>query len=389
MSPEKPRVLLVSPFYSPNVGGVETHLDNLVVYLRQEDYKVLVVTYQPLTTRVKGLRHEVDGTVEIYRIPWFGHDWFTVLEKIPLGAFFYLVPGLLLFCLYLIGWKKRRVDVVHAQGTVAGFVGLILSKIFHLRSVVSTHTIYGLENRPIFRNVLSWIFNSYDRVLPVAVRSMEELKESGVPEHKMMLWSYWVDQQRFRPMHKGQCKEELGWEGRFVVLFVGRLIRIKGIEELLEATKSLPEGILVAFIGVGPIEKQLKQATGKIQNTVYVGKVGNELLPLYLNAADLLVVPSQYEEVVGRVSLEALSCSLPVIATNKGGLREIIQSSVGDLIDPTPANLAKAITNYFQNPQQLERLARNARDYALHRFSEKNAEVITRSYQGKSDEPEH
>ena len=85
----KPGVLILTPFYEPNVGGVETHLKDLTDYLKKTDrYRVYVLTYQPLTTKAKGAYSEggKDDNVKIIRIPWIGFNLFHKLEPYPMNS---------------------------------------------------------------------------------------------------------------------------------------------------------------------------------------------------------------------------------------------------------------------------------------------------------------
>lgn len=77
----KKSVLIVTPFFRPNIGGVETVLNNLIKANKDFGYHSIVVTYQPLTVKVKGLKYEKGDGFEIYRVNWFGTGWFNVLEK--------------------------------------------------------------------------------------------------------------------------------------------------------------------------------------------------------------------------------------------------------------------------------------------------------------------
>jgi glycosyltransferase involved in cell wall biosynthesis len=181
-------------------------------------------------------------------------------------------------------------------------------------------------------------------------------------------------------LDRDRCKERLGWEGNFIVLFVGRFIWIKGTGLLIEIAKQVDRRICFAFIGDGPLTEEIKEASLKSENILYVGKIDNKELSVYYNASDIVVVPSQYEEGFGRVTLEALSCGTPVIASNRGGIPEAMDETVGVLVEPTVENLRRVIEELYHNRGKLERLANNCRRYAERNFSKENARVIVRSY---------
>ena len=376
------RVLMISPFFSPNIGGVETHLDDLCAYLQKRGHRVFVITYQPLTTRVRAPRFESRQNLEVRRIEWLGYNLFHRLEPYPLLEFIYLTPMLLVYSLLFLFRYRNDVDVIHAHGLNAAFVAKMLAGPFRKRAVVSIHAIYNLSERPMLARLMKISLSSFDTVLTLANRSKEELLKIGLVNDKVKVFTNWVDQEAFRPMDKAECKKELGLEGKFVVLFVGRLLEIKGVKLLLEVAMRVADikDVLFVFVGDGPLANEVKNSTGSFNNVFYVGKVEKEKLIAYYNAADVVIVPSIYEEGFGRVILEALSCGTPVIASNKGGVPEALDQSVGILIEPKIDEIQRAIESLYTHSEKLANLRRNCRIYAENRFTENNARAIENGY---------
>ena len=89
-------VLILTPFYSPNIGGVETHLDDLVEALDKKNFRVYVQTYSPITTEGVSWksREEKGKNISIRRYAWFGKSLFHKIEKYPLLDFLYIAPYL-------------------------------------------------------------------------------------------------------------------------------------------------------------------------------------------------------------------------------------------------------------------------------------------------------
>jgi glycosyltransferase involved in cell wall biosynthesis len=134
------------------------------------------------------------------------------------------------------------------------------------------------------------------------------------------------------------------------------------------------------FVGDGPLANEVKAASNNFGNVIFVGKVENRELNTYYNAADLVIVPSLYEEGFGRVVLEALSCGTPVMASNRGGIPEALNQSVGMLVEPSVSEIEEKIHHLYVYREDLVGLARRCREYADERFSERNAKVIEESY---------
>ena len=378
------KVLIISPFFSPNIGGVETHLDDLCAYLQKKGHRVFVITYQPLTTRAKAPRFESRQNLEIRRIEWLGYNLFHKLEPYPLLEFIYLTPLLLAYSLVFLFRYRNTVDVIHAHGLNAAFVAKMLGGLFRKRAVVSIHAIYNLSKKPMLARLMKLSLFSFDTVLTLANRSKAELLRIGLDDDRVKVYTYWVDQRGFRPMNKMECKKELGLEGKFVVLFVGRLLEIKGVKVTLSVAKRLADvkDLAFVFVGDGPLSNDVKAASDNLGNVLYVGRIENKELSRYYNAADLVVVPSIYEEGFGRVILEALSCGTPVIASNKGGIPEALDPSVGILLEPKVDEIQRAIARLYEYPEELAALGRNCRAYAEKRFGENNAKLIENSYRG-------
>lgn len=380
---DKAGVLILSPFYKPNIGGVETHLNDLINYLRREgQYRVYVLTYQPITTEAKGASFEINRNVEIRRIPWIGHNLFHSLEPYPVLEFLYITPWLLLNTLSFMLRYHKRISIIHAQGLNAAFISRIISSIFKTRVVVSIHAIYNLKSPSVLANLICWTMKKADTILTLSDASKRELIKIGLTPENIDVYTYWVDQEVFKPFKSSGAKKKLGLENKFVVLFIGRFIEIKGMDLLLKIAKKVDNKICFVFIGDGPLANGIKEASVRFPNVMFLGKIDNHSLPHYYNAADILCVPSKYEEGFGRVIVEALSCGTPVVASNRGGIIEAIDERIGLLIEPTEGNLRRAIEFLYQTPERLHEMQCRCRKYAVSRFSERNAERIVKYYDG-------
>ncbi|MBS7649373.1 glycosyltransferase, partial [Candidatus Bathyarchaeota archaeon] len=131
----KETVLILTDAFPPNIGGVESHLYDLCKYLAESDHRVFVVTYQPITTKAKGLKVERRKNLEIHRMQWFGYNLYPKLESYPILLFLYEFPGLFVSSLFFLLKRRKEVDVIHAQGLITGYITKILVKIFKKRCV--------------------------------------------------------------------------------------------------------------------------------------------------------------------------------------------------------------------------------------------------------------
>ncbi len=362
------KVLQLTSHYFPNIGGVETHLSDLVKVLSQK-HQVFVLTYRPLTTKAEWPFFEKTQRTTILRVPWLP-GLFNKLSIYPALEFLYLLPGLFITLPFILMFFKP--EVIHSHGLVAGFVGAFWGKLFGIRTVISTHSIYHFPQNGVYRLFAKLIFGANDQILCLSDQSVREIQSLGV--RNVSRFVYWIDLKKFKPMSQAIAKKELNWKSKFSVLFVGRLVKEKGILVLDEAALELKKfGILAYVAGNGP-------EFGNIKNCILLGPVSQEKLPLYYNAADLLIVPSIHEEGFGRVVIESLACGTPVIASNRGALPEAIDDSVGRLIDITPENTVKAILDLKNNLKIYSKLKSNTRKFTLKRYGTKNLFSILDSY---------
>jgi len=372
-------VLIIAPFFSPNIGGVETRLDDICAELDKRGYAVTVLTYQPLITKAWGKTVEKKGNLHIYRFWWIGFDLFHKLKPFPLLQAFYICPVLFLVSFFYLFFKYKRIDVIHATGFNAALIARILRLFFKKRWVVSTEAIYELEKDSVIARLVKWILYRADILLTLSEPSRQELIDIGLDGRKIVNQISWVDQENFKPLDKTASRAKTGLKNNFTVLFIGRLLEIKGVRDLSRVAEETPF-IDYVFIGDGFLSGFLKEKAQKCKNLFYLSRIENRNLPVYYNSADIFIMPSQYKEGLGRVVAEALSCGIPVVASKLGGLSYILDDSVALMIEPTKENIKTALMSLYDNPEQLTLMRKNAREFALKHFNSGNCEVIIRAY---------
>ncbi|OKP76765.1 spore coat protein [Paenibacillus sp. P3E] len=162
----------------------------------------------------------------------------------------------------------------------------------------------------------------------------------------------------------------------FTVLFVGRIIPRKGVPILIRAmrllNRRLPAQLIIAGHGKPRYIRQLKAMSRRLGVRVtFIGKIAHEDIHGLYQAADVFVCPSQRHESFGLVNVEAMASALPVIASNNGGIREIIVSGHnGYLVDRyrEAAPFAKYLLQIGRQPQLAARIGLQGRSDALQNF---------------------
>ncbi len=369
-------ILILSIGFRPNIGGLETHLTDLTGQLVKK-IKVMVVTLSPITTKVKAKVVERSKNLVIWRVPWYGGGLFYKLQKYYFLEFIYLIPPLFAGLLWAL-IRYPGIKVIHAQGLSGAIAALLLGKVFRKRLVVSTHFVFHFKN-DFFGMFSRFIFSNFDRVLCVSLASRGEMAKLGVPKEKLGKCAYWVNLDMFKPMNKLKAKKAVEWPDDFSVMFIGRLVAEKGVRELLEAVPDISKDIQVYIVGDGPLRERVQKVADKSSNLHYLGRIDNAMTPVYYSAADLVVVPS-YEETLGKVSMEAFGCGTPVVASSAGGIKEVVNDSVGILIDVKASQISSAINKLYEDQKLYERLQKNTRAHVQKYYSSKNAEVFLKEY---------
>jgi D-inositol-3-phosphate glycosyltransferase len=171
-----------------------------------------------------------------------------------------------------------------------------------------------------------------------------------------------VNMELFRPLDRRVARDKLGLPGKKILLFVGRIDPLKGVDRLIKALLYLPsrEGLQLVIIGGDEgsrteIEKLKKlSAALKVDGKVrFEGLIEHGQLPYYYSAADVCIVPSYYES-FGLVALESLACGTPVVATDVGDLRNIIRSGETGYVvaDNVPEKIAGGIARVLSAPDR-------------------------------------
>ena len=167
-----------------------------------------------------------------------------------------------------------------------------------------------------------------------------------------------------------------------IILFVGSLLEAKGVSLLLRSLQDLPQKkVLGVFVGDGP----LRAAVVNHPKALSVGAIPNERVPLYMRAADVLVLPS-FSEGMPTALVEAGAAGVPVVATAVGGISELLDGDRGVVIPPGKgSDLAGALARVFQDPSAARERSVRLRDHVLRNYDvDRNAKSLIQLYENLS-----
>lgn len=293
---------------------------------------------------------------------------------------------------------ELKPDLIQGLESFAGRRALLLSYVVwrYSRKTGTRYLFPSMENLPITQkhgllwgSVINWWTGLYGRgatrVLYVNEAAHQNLLKAGVPEQKMerKLWGNWgIDTGEFSSV-KSKVKSKN--EKDQVILFVGKISEAKGVPWLIEAMDEVIKQFPKAQLWLaGPIEKNSQLANSLTHEYINnLGIVKNKDMPDLMRKATIVAAPSittkNWAEQVGNVSLQALSCGVPVVTTNSGAIPEFVKDGQGAMLVPEKDSkaLATAISGLLGNDKMRVEMSQLGRKWILARYDvRKNIEKL-------------
>lgn len=303
----KMRILVFASYFLPHRGGLENYVYQTSKRLVERGHKVWVVT-----SKLKGMkdREVIDG-IKVVRVPAFD----ILPHRLPLP--FVLSLSRKIGVVDVVVTHTRFYPLSFFGGLYARYYGIPWLHVEHgSKQVAYANPVVNATARVVDAVFGRWILN-HAFVAGVSKASCVFAKKLGAKSCSILYNG--VDTKFF----DGKLKKHKGIK----IAFVGRLIKEKGVQDLLKAVKGL--NVEVVIVGKGPFEKDLKKLGGK-----FVGEKDSAGVREILSQSDILANPS-YGEGLPTCVLEAGAMGLPVIATDVGGTSEIIDNGKnGFLVKP-------------------------------------------------------
>lgn len=370
----KPKILQVTTFFDPVVGGVETQVADLAEQLQASGYEVEIATTDSGRNGSRvGLANapKTHVGIKVQRV----RTWFSFSE------FHKFAPGL-----FKLFWRSNA-DIFHVHGLRKPelYLALIAGKLRGKRIVVSTHNPFQdhhslklsilIKLHDIFVGLLLMRFVDHYFLLSSAEISI--LRRFGVAKRRLTVVGnaihpdFFVEAQvdRSELLQKlshdsGKSVAERDWDK--IVLGVGRLREIKGFQHLREAVKALPKVLFVIVGGPDDYADDLIAMYRNYPNVVVSGKFYPRAeLKKFYSLADVFVLPS-LEEPFGLVLVEAMAQGCAALASEVGGPAEILhRSTYGFLVEPGDGLAWKVkLSEILHSPSVLKRFQMKAKERA-------------------------
>lgn len=349
------KILQQCIYFPPEVGGLESHAFYLCRDLVRLGHEVTMVTSH---SKPAAPREEVMDGVRVIRrwfpaknpAGWIAHTLATIPTYMPLA---------------------QHADVLHAQTFASAVPGIVARQRYHKPLVLTLHTSHFLKlaKKPVWQPILRRIIKSADWLL-AASAEIRDVALGLYPHPRAEAVTNGADTEMFRRTTPALPPPPAG---RTRVIVPRRLFHKNGVEYFVRALPLVRQqkDVEAVFVGDGPEREKLEAIARELavhEFCHFMGARPNVEMPALLSSATVAVFPSLMEA-TSVAALEAMSCELPVAASNVGGLPEIVDESVGTLFEPAnPNDLANKLVLLLQRPDLAE-LGRRARERVVSSWS--------------------
>lgn len=348
-------------------GGMEAHLYSLLPGLQARDsFEVECITFHQglLSERLR------DRGIKT-----------KVLSRLGKLDFFVLIRLIRYF-------RSSKVDIIHLHGYLAIFYGILAAVMSGIPvKVITLHasSTHGTPNKKLtklnFYLWLAYFLMKKSKAYAIAVSKEtydKHLREKKISKEHMTVIHNGIAIEENQSCDSGVAKRDLGVKDKdFIVGIVGRIDKNKGHIYFVEAAQSILEerkDVHFVIVGNGPMEKELKAFCTENNLEEYVHFLGfQDNILAYLSLMDILVIASSSEGIPYTL-LESMAKGIPVVATNVGGIPEVIHDGVSGLLVPPrdPGAIATCVMSLLDNEPLRKRLSRKGLEILNRHFSQES-----------------
>ncbi|MCH7762008.1 glycosyltransferase family 4 protein [candidate division TA06 bacterium] len=291
-------------------------------------------------------------------------------------AFFYLIGGMmgmLRLC------RKERYDILHVHWPIPhglfGYIGKKVSGAKMISTFYSAELTWIKKKIPYLKWFLKWVIHHSDAVTANSSYTAKELEELVHRHVSIIPYGAAIQEGELKIVGRQKSPHQKN------ILFVGRLIERKGVPYLIEAFEEVlqKKDVILTIVGEGPERKKLERMvrSKKLEERVFLpGIVKQEDLETCYQKCDVFVLPAVTDkrgetEGLGVVLIEAMNYKKPVIASNVGGIVDIIKDNETGILVPErdSKKLAEAISELLTNEEQARRLREEGYRFVNENFS--------------------
>ncbi|MCC6019084.1 MAG: glycosyltransferase family 4 protein [Candidatus Verstraetearchaeota archaeon] len=350
------------------MGGISSHISTLSRELRKRKNNVYVISLSSFPIPIRIVLMSLQYSFDFIR-KGLGSFLRQIVLKLLMNIyiFFYcLAKDIEIInahdCVSLNStWLAKKTLKIPTVLTVHGY--LTLERIAHGNLDEKIHTLVKLsieEEKRAYKNA--------DYIVTVDSRLKIYISKFNVNKCKIIKIENFVDPEEFHVnLDRMTCRQMFNIPPEKIVILVPRrLVKKNGVLLPLYALQYVPENVkntlLLIYCGTGPLEETIKTYVQKnaLGNVILMGAISHEKMKFIYKASDIVLIPSipvkGVEEATSISALEAMAIGVPLIASNVGGLKEIIINDVnGILVQPKPSLIAKAIIDVLSGAKSIDK----------------------------------
>ena len=369
MSSKKVEIFLIYYGLLNSRGGSNTHVLELLKNLN----KYANITLFVMKSDAKF------GISDVKNVPYLNNKYCIGLSY-ELFLFFYL----LYYCI------KNKPDVVYLRQDTISFFPIILCNVFNIRSVVEINglirdeLLMSYSSKPLILKVACYLsttserftYKHCDKIISVTQKLKAQLiKIYDITDDKIVVINNGANTDLFKTLPKKKVLSELNLDfSNTYICFVGKLSPWQGVEFLIEAAPLILKvyaNTRFLIVGDGIMKKewvQLAEDLGVLDKFIFTGGVPYEMVPIYINASDICVVPKKpMKSGYSPLKLyEYMACGKPIIATRTNGFEFLEEENAGILINSeNPVEFSNSILMLLGNPELMTNMGNNGRKYVV------------------------
>jgi glycosyltransferase involved in cell wall biosynthesis len=355
------KILVITPFFYPHIGGSERYMEELYLFLRKKHPEIAVDVLCYNTNGVSS-RENYQG-LTIYRIPCWNilKDQFSLPNPLALLEFLFN--------------HRHAYDLIHVSTRFfdSSWWAPFYAKLIGTRVILTDHCAYYPtagnividELVKVFENTLvRFSLHFYDAVFAQTRATQRFLKQTFAINSQVAYPGLGSKQARPRAEFK-----------QLTVVYLGRMIKSKGVEFLFDIAKET-RGVNFIFAGPGALVQPLKNRVQeeKLQNIKILGAVLKTEAAKLLENTDIFAYPTWHSEGLPMALVEAGEKGVAVVATDTGAINELISKQTGMLVEPkNNAEFKKALQKLIEDKNLRLKLGKNLQKFTLKTFSWESA----------------
>lgn len=364
--------------FPPRMSGIDNQVFELSKRLAEKGHQVFLFVAERGRSSHKN--------IHVVKVPQIRKE-FGDISLSYLSYNLFSIPYILRYV------RRHRIEILHANNPISGFVGSVVKK---LTGIPLVYTMRGTipDNISARGGKVARMLQMFEK----RALSRADLV-TAITKHILDSTSNWyrkridakvipngIDLSRFRNASGAKIRREFGIPAKSrVILYIGRLVGVKGLKYLFSAMPGIlrdSPNTKLLIVGDGPLMEELEsqaKSLGIKESVIFAGlrrEVGD-----FLSASDILVLPSLHEG-FPNVALEAMACGRPVVACRVTSLPEIINSRIGILAKPRSSRaLESAISALLKKPSLIKSMGISARARSRQYSWDRLALVFIREYE--------